>query len=74
MSSNKKNSKNDHTRDGGANSPRIVFYPGISNVASTGETTGLIPAIPQSENAREALLRMSNVELPETREKGQRDE
>ena len=43
----------------------ILIYPVISNVASMGETTGMMPTPPVTRDEYDSFRMMSSMELPE---------
>ena len=42
----------------------MIYLPGLSNVASSMECTGLMPALPRTEEEAEALRALSDFEIP----------
>ena len=42
----------------------MIYLPGLSNVASSMECTGLMPALPRTEEEAEALRALSDLEIP----------
>ena len=48
----------------------ILIYPIISNVASMGETTGMMPTPPMTWGEYDSFRMMSSMELPEVPEPG----
>ena len=47
--------------------PKLEQFPDISNVASAGETTGMMPTPPQTEAELEALQELAGMEYPKKR-------
>ncbi len=41
----------------------MIYLPGLSNVASSLECTGLMPALPRTEEETEALRALSDLEI-----------